>query len=117
MSVDLKQSILLLLKLQEIDEVLFKLGEEEQRPSPDFLTAKTQVEEADRNLRAADKAFREIERERRAYELRMITLREDLSKAEAKRRETRNTKEEFSASKDLENFQKKISAKFLGAVL
>jgi predicted nucleic acid-binding Zn-ribbon protein len=50
-----------------------------------------------------------LDRERRALELRTLTLQEDLKRAEVKRRDVRNTKEEFAANKEFEAFQKKVA--------
>ncbi|TVQ79282.1 MAG: hypothetical protein EA369_04940 [Bradymonadales bacterium] len=105
---ELKESILSLIRLQEIDALLFQLREKEREPAPDFLAAEKKLNEAQRDLKLAEKSEREIERERRSLELRHITLQEDVKKAEVKRREVRNTKEDFSAGRELENFQKKL---------
>jgi len=105
---ELKQSILGLLKLQEIDGALFKLRAEVDSPDPAYTTAENKVLAAKKAHSVVERAFREIERERRALELRNITLQEDVKKAEVKRREVRNTKEDFSAGKEVENFQKRL---------
>lgn len=105
---ELKQSILSLLKLQEIDGGLFLLNEEFEKPSKEIVDLEKNVSEAQKQLRLVERSYRQIERERRSYELRLITLQEDLKKSETKRKEVRNTKEEFSASKETENFQKKL---------
>gem|GEM_PF-4258253 len=106
---ELKQSILSLLRLQEIDGILFKLNQETKLPPSDLKELQAKIGEAQKTLRLAERAFRGFDRERRALELRRITLQEDLRKAEVKRKEVRNTKEEFSASKEIENFQKKTA--------
>ncbi len=107
-SQDLKDSIIALLKLQEIDGILFKLNEESSKPSPEFVQADQALQEAQRQVKTADKAFKDLDRERRGLELKHITFVEDLRKAETKRKEVRNTKEEFSANKEYENFQRKL---------
>jgi predicted nucleic acid-binding Zn-ribbon protein len=105
---ELKNSILGLLKLQEIDGALFQLREQQTKPSESYAQAEKEFLQAQKELKAVEKVFRDIERERRSLELRHITLQEDVKKAEIKRREVRNTKEDFSAGKELENFQKKL---------
>lgn len=107
-STELKNSILGLLQLQEIDGKLFQLREQQEKASPERVSAENKLQQAQREMKIAEKAFRDVERERRALELRHITLQEDVKKAEVKRREVRNTKEDFSAGKELENFQRKL---------
>jgi predicted nucleic acid-binding Zn-ribbon protein len=104
-----KRSVESLLKLQDIDAQLFKFKSEVSTLPPELLQLQTKVADLDRAAKAADKQFRDIDRERRAIELRMLTLNEDIKRAEGKRRELRNTKEEFSANKEVENFQKKLA--------
>ncbi len=67
-----------------------------------------QISEAEKALKVLERNLREIDREKRSLELRVMTLSEDLKKAEAKRRDVRNTKEEFSAGKEFDAFQKKL---------
>jgi predicted nucleic acid-binding Zn-ribbon protein len=105
----LKQSIESLLKLQEIDGQIFKLRSQIDKLPPDLLERKTQVENADKMLKILEKAHRDAERERRSLELRSLTLSEDLKRAENKQREVRNTKEEFSAGRELDTFRKKLA--------
>ncbi len=105
---ELKSSILSLLKLQEIDGLLFKINEESTSPSGEFKSAENAFTSEQLSFRNAEKAFKEIDRERRGLELKHITLIEDLRKAETKRKEVRNTKEEFSANKEYEAFQRKL---------
>lgn len=105
----LKKSIVSLLKLQEIDELLFKINDEEKRPPKDYNEAKSSMAEAQKALRVVERSHRTVERERRSFELRLITCEEDLKRAESKRRDVRNTKEEFAASKEFESFQKKVT--------
>lgn len=105
---ELKNSILSLLKLQEIDGILFKLNEEVSKPSTEFTQTEAALLEAQKEYRIAEKNFKDFDRERRSLELRNITLQEDLRRAETKRKEVRNTKEEFSANKEYEGFQRKF---------
>jgi len=105
----MKQSVESLLKLQEIDAQLFQLNQEEKCPSEEHITKQGELAHAQKAYRISDRAFREVERDRRGLELKILTLREDIKKAESKRRDVRNTKEEFAANKELENFQKKLS--------
>lgn len=106
---ELKKSILSLLKLQEIDGLLFNLNEEEKLKPRELAELETEEQEIQKSYKVAERGFRQVERERRSFELRHITLMEDLKKAETKRKEVRNTKEEFSVAKEVENFQKKAS--------
>ncbi len=105
---NLKQSIQFLLKLQEIDGKLFKLKEEMEKPASDFLALKQQQSEAAAAVSLAERQFRQIDRERRALELKFLTLQEDSRKAESRRKEVRNTKEEFASDREVENLQKRI---------
>lgn len=105
----LKRSVESLLKLQDIDAQLFKLKSEVSSLPPELMQLQTKVSELDRAFKLADRQFKDIDRERRALELRMLTLNEDIKRAEGKRRELRNTKEEFSANKEVENFQRKLA--------
>jgi len=105
---ELKNSILSLLKLQEIDGILFKLNEEVSKPTSEFTQTEAALQEAQKEFRIAEKNFKDFDRERRSLELRNITLQEDLRRAETKRKEVRNTKEEFSANKEYEGFQRKF---------
>jgi predicted nucleic acid-binding Zn-ribbon protein len=105
----LKRSIESLLKLQEIDAQLFQIETEEgQLPAP-HLEMQTKLNEAQKAFQTAERGHRDFERERRSLELRTMTLAEDLKRSEAKRRDVRNTKEEFAANKEFENFQKKVA--------
>jgi len=106
---ELKTSIRSLIKLQEIDGILFKLNEELKLPPGELVGIKNKSEETQKAMRNAERMFRAVDRERRAIELRLITLQEDLKRAETKRREVKNTKEEFSANKEFENFQRKLA--------
>lgn len=105
---NLKQSIQFLLKLQEIDGKLFKLKEEMEKPAGDFLALKQQQADAAAAVSLAERQFRQIDRERRALELKFLTLQEDSRKAESRRKEVRNTKEEFASDREVETLQKKI---------
>jgi uncharacterized protein len=105
---ELKASILALLKLQEIDGILFRINEESTSPPLDFKNTESAMLAEQNSYRNAEKAFKEIDRERRGLELKNITLVEDLRKSETKRKEVRNTKEEFSANKEYENFQRRL---------
>lgn len=104
----LKASIQALLKLQEIDGILFKINHEASVAPSDHQEAEKRTLDEQNRLRAIERVFRDLDRERRSLELRHITLLEDIKKAESKRREVRNTKEEFAANKEYENFQKKL---------
>ncbi len=105
---ELKSSILSLLKLQEIDGILFKLNEEVSKPSAELTRTEAALQDSQKEFRSAEKNFKDFDRERRSLELRNITLQEDLRRAETKRKEVRNTKEEFSANKEYEGFQRKF---------
>lgn len=105
---ELKKSILSLLKLQEIDGLLFQLLEEKNCPPQSLIEAETAVQESQKALKVVERAYREVERERRGFELRLITLKQDLQKAEAKRRDLKNTKEEFASGKEVEAFQRQL---------
>lgn len=105
----IRSSIENLIRLQEIDGQLFALNAERNSPPAEYLEAKKKVDELQRVLRALDRTFREADRERRSLELRAMTLREDIKRAEGKRASVRNTKEEFAATKELEAFQKKAN--------
>lgn len=105
---ELKNSILALLKLQQIDASLFKLNEEFERPSAEYVQTLEAAEKSEQAYKQVERSWKQSERERRALELRNITLDEDVKKAETKRKEVRNTKEEFAANKEVENSQKKL---------
>lgn len=105
---ELKSSILSLLKLQEIDGMLFRLSEEVSKPSSERLKTEALLKETENDYRSAEKGFKDFDRERRSLELRNITLQEALRRAETKRKEVRNTKEEFAANKEYEGFQRKF---------
>lgn len=104
----LKQSIEALLHLQEIDGQVFKLNAEEKTLPPEMQDLQKKIDEALKAFQIADKNFRDADRDRRALELKNLTMSEDIKRAETKRQEVRNTKEEFSANKEVENFKKKI---------
>lgn len=103
---ELKQSILSLMKLQEIDGELFKLNSEAERPPESFQKLESELTSTQSALKLVERAYREAERERRGFELRVITMKQDLQKAEAKRREVRNTKEEFASNREADQLQK-----------
>lgn len=105
----LKRSIESLLKLQEIDAQLFQISTEESALPSNYLEMQTKLNEALKQFQTAEKSHRDLERERRSLELRSLTLSEDLKRSETKRRDVRNTKEEFAANKEFENFQKKVA--------
>lgn len=104
----LKQSIQALLRLQEIDGQVFKLVEEEKNLPPEMQSLNSKIAEATKAFQLADKAFKDADRDRRALELKNLTMTEDAKRAETKRQEVRNTKEEFSANKEVDNFRKRI---------
>lgn len=103
----IKTSIESLLRLQEIDGQLFQLNAELKNPSAEAKELQTKLDEAQKTLKNVDKMFREVDRDRRALELRTLTLKDDIKRAEAKRRDVRNTKEEFAANKEYEAFNRK----------
>lgn len=103
-----KNSIQSLLKLQTLDAELFQINAEEKAPSGEYRDVKQGLLDAQKALRIAERSFREVDRERRALELKLITLREDIKKSEEKRRDVRNTAEEFAANKEVENFTSRI---------
>jgi predicted nucleic acid-binding Zn-ribbon protein len=105
----IKTSIESLLRLQEIDGQLFILNAELKNPPPEFKEIQTKLDEAQKTLKNIDRVFRDVDRDRRALELRNLTLKDDIKRAEAKRRDVRNTKEEFAANKEYETFQKKAA--------
>jgi predicted nucleic acid-binding Zn-ribbon protein len=105
---DIKQSIRFLLKLQEIDGKLFKLKEEIERPASDFLELKKLHQDLKDSVQVSERKFRQVDRERRALELKFLTLQEDLRKAESRRKEVRNTKEEFASDREVDNLQKRL---------
>ncbi len=104
----LKQSISALVKLQEIDAQVFKLNAEIKHPPSPMVELQKKMEEADKNFRVADRVFREADRERRALELKLLTLTQDIKKAEGKKTEVRNTKEEFAAGKEVDLYRKRL---------
>jgi len=104
----LKRSIESLFRLQEIDAQLFQLNLEEKTIPPEYSEIQDKMAETLKAIKSIERSLRDVDRERRGFELRVLTLQEDLKKAEAKRRDVRNTKEEFAASKEHENFQKKL---------
>ncbi len=104
----IRQSIKALLELQTIDGQIFKLRSDEKSLPPQVAELQAKLEEARKAQRLADKAFKEIDRERRSLELRNLTFQEDLKRSETRKRELRNTKEEFGATKDFENLQRKM---------
>lgn len=104
----LKKSIESLLGLQEIDAQLFRVNAAIQAPSEEHLALQKKVAELRRWLQTSERQMRDLEREKRGFELKLLTAQEDIKKAEAKKREVRNTKEEFSANKELENIQKRV---------
>ena len=105
----LKRSIQALLNLQEIDAKLFQINAEESIPSAEIVQVQNALATAQKDFKNVDRAFKEIDRERRSHELRSLTLQEDVKRAESKRRDVRNTKEEFSANKEFEAFQKRVA--------
>jgi len=105
----LKRSVESLLKLQDIDAQLFKLKAEVSDLPPPLVQLQNKAADLDKAAKLADRHFKDIDRERRAIELKMLTLNEDIKRAEGKRRELRNTKEEFAANKEVESFQKKLA--------
>lgn len=105
----LKRSIESLLKLQEIDGQLFQIQQEERTPPADFVDIQNRLNIAQNNLKSAERTFRDADRERRGLELRLLTLQEDLKRSESKRKDVRNTKEEFAAGKEYDNFHKKVA--------
>ncbi|MBN8554166.1 MAG: hypothetical protein J0L93_01875 [Deltaproteobacteria bacterium] len=105
----LRQSIQALLNLQEIDAKLFQIKAEESVTSPEILQVQSALAAAQKDFKNIDRIFKEIDRERRSHELRSLTLQEDVKRAESKRRDVRNTKEEFSANKEFESFQKRVA--------
>ncbi len=104
----LRQSIESLLKLQEIDGQVFQLNSEEKNLPPPMAALQAKISDAEKALKTADRNFRDADRERRALELRSLTLTEDIKKSENKRNEVRNTKEEFAANKEVEGIRKKL---------
>lgn len=105
----LKRSIESLLKLQEIDAQLFQISTEEKTLPPSYVETQARLNEAQKAYQISERGYRDLERERRSLELRSLTLAEDLKRSESKRRDVRNTKEEFAANKEFENFQKKVA--------
>ncbi|MDB5037663.1 MAG: hypothetical protein JWQ35_1191 [Bacteriovoracaceae bacterium] len=103
----IKTSIEALLRLQEIDGQLFQLNAEIKNPSPEALDIQTKLDELQKTFKAVDRVFRDVDRDRRGLELRTLTLKDDLKRAESKRRDVRNTKEEFAANKEYEAFQRR----------
>jgi len=103
----LKQSIESLLRLQEIDSQVFKLKLELENLPAEMLDLQKKMLEADAAFKSADRAFRDADRERRSLELKGLTLMEDVRRAENKKREVRNTKEEFAAGKEVDSFHRK----------
>lgn len=105
---ELKQSILSLIKLQEIDGQLYQMNEETAQPSEALRQLQARVSDSEKAHKLVERAYREIERERRGFELRLITMKQDVQKAELRRKEVRNTKEEFASGKEVEQLQRKL---------
>jgi len=105
----LRKSVESLLKLQEIDAKLFQYRQESSVVPEEMVKAQSDLLEISKVVKSLDRGFKDVDRERRALELRSLTLAEDLKRAEAKRRDLRNTKEEFSANKEVDNFQKRVA--------
>ena len=105
----LKRSIESLLRLQEIDAQLFQLNTEEKTPSVEYASLQAKVADFKKAFLSAERIHRDLDRERRALELRTLTLQEDIKRAEARRRDVRNTKEEFAAGKEFDVAQKKLA--------
>lgn len=105
----IKTSIEALLRLQEIDGQVFKLNAELKNPPGQYQELRSKLDDAQKSFKTLDRVFRDADRERRALELRNLTLKDDIKRAESKRRDVRNTKEEFSANKEYETFQKKAA--------
>ncbi len=104
----IRESIKALLELQTIDGEIFRLRAEEKNPPSDVANLKAKMEETRKTQRSLDRAFKEIDRERRALELRSLTMQEDLKRTEARKRDLRGSKEEFGATKDYESAQRKV---------